>query len=164
MYEVFGGSDDLRLVRLSRRWTMLLVNSQWLGHDAGRIAPDTLARARRDTREDEAPRDRVHASPARITCDDPYCGIVNAEETLSVLRRHQRVRAVLSGHLHRVFDNPRDGIRFLGAPSTCCQLTHGGVAALRADLGAAGSTALRSSPRRHDHILDGLRRARVHAG
>ena len=64
--------------------------------------------------------------PPVSTCSDPYCGIVNAAETLTVLHRHDHVRAVLSGHLHRAFDNTRDGIRFLGAPSTCRQLTHGG--------------------------------------
>jgi len=127
MYEVLGGSDDLRLVRLSRSWTMLLVSSLWPGHDAGRITPETLAAL------DEAlTRTKQHVivcmhHPPVSTCDDAYCRIVNAADTLSVLHRHRRVRAVLSGHLHRAFDNHRDGIRFLGAPSTCRQLTHGGV-------------------------------------
>jgi 3',5'-cyclic-AMP phosphodiesterase len=127
MYEVLGGSDELRLVRLSRSWTMLLVSSQWPGHDAGRITPETFAAV------DEAlAKTKQHViacmhHPPVSTCDDPYCRIVNAADTLSVLNRHQRVRAVLSGHLHRAFDNQRDGIRFLGAPSTCRQLTHGGV-------------------------------------
>ena len=127
MYELLGGSDALRVVRLSRSWTMLLVNSQWSGHDAGRISPETLAAL------DEAlAKTKQHVivsmhHPPASTCDDPYCGIVNSEEILRVLHRGQRVRAVLSGHLHRAFDNHRDGIRFLGAPSTCRQLTHGGV-------------------------------------
>jgi Icc protein len=68
----------------------------------------------------------MHHPPAS-TCDNPYCGIVNAAETLRVLHQHQCVRAVLSGHLHRAFDNTHDGIRFLGAPSTCRQLIHGGI-------------------------------------
>jgi Icc protein len=126
MDEILGGSDDLRVVSLSRRWTMLLVNSQWLGHGAGRISRETL-----DALDEALARTRRHLivcmhHPPASTCDDPYCGIVNAAETLRVLHRHQRLRAVLSGHLHRAFDNTQGGIRFLGAPSTCCQLTHGG--------------------------------------
>ena len=58
----------------------------------------------------ESVRDSGHANLG-------FSAIVNAAETLSVLHRHPGVRAVLSGHLHRAFDNTRDGIRFLGAPS-----------------------------------------------
>jgi Icc protein len=124
--EVLGAGDDLRVVPLSPRWTMVLVNSQWSGHDAGRIDAETLAAL------DEAlARTMQHVvvcmhHPPASTCDDPYCRIVNAAETLSVLSRYPRVRAVLSGHLHRSFDTTYGGIRFFGAPSTCCQLTHGG--------------------------------------
>ena len=126
MHEILGGSDALHVVRLSRSWTMLLLNSQWPGHDTGRIAPETLAAL-----DEVLAKTKQHViacmhHPPASTCDHPYCGIDNAAETLTVLNRHQRVRAVLSGHLHRAFDNRRDGIRFLGAPSTCCQLTHGG--------------------------------------
>jgi hypothetical protein len=53
--------------------------------------------------------------PPASTCDNPYCRIINAAETLNVLARYPRVRAVLSGHLHRSFDTTYGGIRFLGA-------------------------------------------------
>jgi len=126
MGEVFGARDDVRVVPLTARWTMVLVSSQWPGHDIGRIGPETLddldhalARARQHTVVS------LHHPPAS-TCDNPYCGIVNAAEAMRVLRRHRHVRAVLSGHLHRAFDHVHDGIRFLGAPSTCVQLMHGG--------------------------------------
>jgi Icc protein len=127
LHAVLGGSNDLRVVRLSPSWTMLLVNSQWLGHGAGRIDPKTLAAL------DEAlAATTQHAlvcmhHPPVSTCNDPYCGIVNASETVRVLDRHPNLRAVLSGHLHRAFDNTRGGIRLLGAPSTVRQLTHGGM-------------------------------------
>jgi Icc protein len=127
MTEVFGGGDDLRVVPLSPSWTTMLVNSQWLGHGAGRIGPETL-----HALDDALAATKQHVvvcmhHPPASTCNDPYCGIVNAAETLRVLRRHKRLRAVLSGHLHRAFDNTHAGIRFLGGPSTSCQLTHGGV-------------------------------------
>ena len=124
--EVLGAGDDLRVVPLSPHWTMVLVNSQWAGHDAGHIESETLAAL------DEAlARTRRHVvvcmhHPPASTCADPYCRIVNAGEVLDVLSRSSRPRAVLSGHLHRSFDTTYGGIRFLGAPSTCRQLTHGG--------------------------------------
>jgi 3',5'-cyclic-AMP phosphodiesterase len=162
MYEVLGGGrDDVRLVSLSRRWTMLLVNSQWLGHDAGRIAPETL-----DAIDEALARASQHViacmhHPPASTCNDPYCGIVNGAQTLSVLRRHRQLRAVLSGHLHRAFDDTHAGIRFLGAPSTCCQLTHGGVphfaptsappAARLVDLHSDGAVTYQSVSARYTH-------------
>lgn len=161
MDEVFGAGSDVRVVPLSPRWTMLLVNSQWLGHGAGRIDPGALYAL------DEALAATtqhvvvcMHHPPAS-TCNGPYCGIVNAAETMSVFHRHQHVRAVLSGHLHRAFDNTHDGIRFLGAPSTCCQLTHGGEphfaptsappAARLIDLHGDGAVTYRNVSARYEH-------------
>ena len=124
--EVLGAGDDLRVVPLSSRWTMVLVNSKWVGHDEGRIDAETLAAL-----DDVLARTRQHVvvgmhHPPASTCNNPYCRIVNAGEVLDVLSRSSRPRAVLSGHLHRSFDTTHGGIRFLGAPSTCRQLTHGG--------------------------------------
>jgi Icc protein len=124
--EVFGAGDDVCVVALSPRWTMVLVNSQWAGHGAGRIDSETLAAL-----DESLARTRQHVvvcmhHPPVSTCDKPYCMIVNAAETLNVLSRHPRVQLVLSGHLHRSFDTAYRGVRFLGAPSTCRQLTHGG--------------------------------------
>jgi len=102
MYEVFGGSGDVRVVRLSRRWTMLLVNSQWLGHGAGRLDPETL-----DAVDEALARTKRHVvacmhHPPASTCDDPYCGIVNASETLGVLSRHKHLRVRHSQQKYRV--------------------------------------------------------------
>ena len=124
--EVLGAGDDLRVVSLSPHWTMVLVNSQWAGHDAGHIESETLAAL-----DETLARTRRHVvvcmhHPPASTCTNPYCRIVNAGEVLDVLSRSSRPRAVLSGHLHRSFDTTYGGIRFLGAPSTCRQLTHGG--------------------------------------
>jgi 3',5'-cyclic-AMP phosphodiesterase len=158
---VLGAGDDLRVVALSRRWTMMLVNSQWTGRDAGRIDDATLAAL-----DESLARAKQHVvvcmhHPPASTCDDPYCGIVNAAETLNVLYRRRRVRVVLSGHLHRAFDTTHNGIRFLGAPSTCCQLTHGGVphfattsappAARLIELHADGAVTYQTVAARHAH-------------
>jgi Icc protein len=164
MNEVFGASGDVRVVALSPRWTMLLVNSQWTGHGEGRLdhgTLDALDEALADTARHVVV--SLHHPPVS-TCNGPYCGIVNAAETMSVLHRHQQVRAVLSGHLHRAFDNTHDGIRFLGAPSTCCQLTHGGAphfaptsappAARLIDLHADGAVTYRNVSARYEHAGD----------
>ena len=45
----------------------------------------------------------------------------NSREFLDILKRHAAAKAVIYGHIHQDFDRNVDGIRFLGAPSTCFQ-------------------------------------------
>jgi Icc protein len=125
MAAVFGDVQDLQLVALSDHWVLALVDSQWIGHEAGRIGDTTLARLRRDL-------DRIDAHvvvglhhPPLSACPEPECTLVDREPLLGVLRGGP-VRVVLSGHLHQHFEASDDGITFLGAPSTLNQLCHGG--------------------------------------
>lgn len=45
----------------------------------------------------------------------------NADEFLAVCDRYPQIQVVLNGHIHQVLDETRNGIRFLGSPSTCIQ-------------------------------------------
>jgi len=125
MAEVFGDVDDVRLVGLSERWALALVNSQWVGREAGRIDGGTLDRLGNAL-------DRVDANvvlclhhPPLSPCPEPDCTLVDRDPLLELLRGGP-VKVVLSGHLHRHFQARDDGITFLGAPSTLNQLCHGG--------------------------------------
>ncbi len=127
MVEVLGEGDQLRLVELSPRWTMALVSSAWQGHGEGRVEHDTLV-----SLDEALTRSRGNVlvclhHPPLSTCSYGYCRLDNDAEVLSLLRARPQVRGVLSGHLHRAFDILHDGIRFLGAPSTCRQLRHAGL-------------------------------------
>lgn len=46
----------------------------------------------------------------------------NHAEFFAILDRHPRVRAVIWGHIHQVFESRRGNVDLLGAPSTCAQL------------------------------------------
>ena len=125
MREVVGPVRPLRMVRISDKWTMALVDSQWIGHDAGLVTRETLARLRAEL-------DHVTTNvvvclhhPPISPCDNPPCGMSNSERLLEILQAGP-VRLVLSGHVHRHFDTTRNGVRFVGAPSTFRQLRHGG--------------------------------------
>jgi Icc protein len=48
-------------------------------------------------------------------------GLLNAEELFAVCDRHPQIKLVLFGHIHQEFHCSRNGIHYLGTPSTCIQ-------------------------------------------
>jgi 3',5'-cyclic-AMP phosphodiesterase len=48
-------------------------------------------------------------------------GLVNGDEFLAMAQRDERVRGILWGHVHQVFDEYRGRLRLLASPSTCRQ-------------------------------------------
>jgi 3',5'-cyclic-AMP phosphodiesterase len=125
MRAVFGEVDEVRVVELSERWSLVLLNSQWVGHEAGYVTDSVLDRLASDL-------DRVENHvllclhhPPLSPCPQPDCGLRDSDRLLEVLHGGP-VRAVLSGHVHQDFEFAHEGITFLGAPSTFGQLRHGG--------------------------------------
>jgi len=125
MGAVFGEIEDVRVVDLSARWSLVLVNSQWIGHEAGYLGDEVLIRLA--SALDGAGSDVVVClhHPPLSPCPRPDCGLRDSGRLLDVLRGGP-VRVVLSGHVHQPFHVVRGGITFLGAPSTLGQLRHGG--------------------------------------
>jgi len=125
MREVLGPTPPVRMIRVSERWSMALVDSQWVGHEEGRITEATLSQL-----GDELARVRTHVvvclhHPPISTCENAVCGLTDNQALLDVIQS-SGVRLVLSGHVHQHFDTMRHGVRFIGAPSTFRQLRHGG--------------------------------------
>jgi 3',5'-cyclic-AMP phosphodiesterase len=50
-------------------------------------------------------------------------GLQNREALFAVIDRHPQVKLVVFGHIHQAFDRSRQGVRYLGAPSTCVQFS-----------------------------------------
>lgn len=125
MRAALGAPEPLAMIRIGEHWTMALVNSQWVGHEEGRIVDETLARLR-----DELGRTTTHVvlclhHPPISPCNNLACGMLDPGPLEDVINDGP-VRLVLSGHVHQQFDTTRHGVRFLGAPSTFRQLRHGG--------------------------------------
>lgn len=45
----------------------------------------------------------------------------NSEELFAILDRHPQVQLVIFGHIHQEFNHWRNGVSYLGTPSTCIQ-------------------------------------------
>lgn len=126
MQATLGSTTEVEMARVSERWTLALLNSQWVGHDAGRIGDDRLARLR-----DALDRVDGHVvlclhHPPLSPCPAADCGLSDGDRLRQVIDEARNVRVVLSGHVHRAFDATRQRTRYLGAPSTFRQLSHGG--------------------------------------
>ena len=47
--------------------------------------------------------------------------LLNPEPLLALIDHHPKVRAVIWGHIHQEFQERRNGVDFIGSPSTCAQ-------------------------------------------
>jgi Icc protein len=109
----------------SGHWRLHAVDTTVAGSDDGCVGDERLAQLEDLLQHTTAPHIAIalHHPPVG-PCAEPLCRLADADALLRVLSRHRAVRAVLSGHLHHAFAVERDGVTFLGAPSTCVQADH----------------------------------------
>lgn len=110
-------------------WRIVTLDTRWPGRDAGLVGDAALRRLEADLDgggQGDAASYCVVAlhHPPRSFCADPMCQVANGDEVLEIIESFPKVRAVLSGHLHRSFHFCRGGIWWIGAPSTCVQADH----------------------------------------
>ncbi|MFY1666390.1 3',5'-cyclic-AMP phosphodiesterase [Pseudomonas sp. Pseu.R1] len=67
-----------------------------------------------------------HPVPIGAAWMEPI-GLRNPEALFSVLERFPQTRALLWGHVHQEFDQPRHGVRLMASPSTCIQFAPNSV-------------------------------------
>lgn len=48
-------------------------------------------------------------------------GLLNADDLFEVCDRHPQIKLALFGHIHQEFSRQRNGVHYLGTPSTCIQ-------------------------------------------
>jgi Icc protein len=116
--EVFGAGVEIEV----DGWRIVGVNSVIPGAVEGAIDPDqVLARL-----------DAVDARPTVLALHHPpwspsthyWFRLDNGEKLIAGLQARPHVRAVVSGHLHEPFDERRDELALLGAPSTLYGIKH----------------------------------------
>jgi 3',5'-cyclic AMP phosphodiesterase CpdA len=106
-------------------WLVRILDSSVDGDDDGEIGDDALYALDAELTATNA--DHVLLAlhhPPLSPCRDKDCGLRDGAQLLDVLDRHDNVRAVLSGHLHRSDEIRRRGVDYLLSPSTAIQLVH----------------------------------------
>lgn len=105
-------------------WHFILLNSCVVGSSYGFLSAQTLDWLEQHLIQ-ATPKPTLialHHPPFPIGSDwlDKSC-LQNSEEFLAVLDRHHHVKLVLFGHIHQEYHRHRQGVDYLGTPSTCVQ-------------------------------------------
>lgn len=107
-------------------WGFLLLDSTVPGSTAGALTAESLMELDEQlTQRPQLPTVvALHHPPVPIGSGwMDALGLQNADALYQVLDRHPQVKLVLFGHIHQAFDGMRQGVRYLGSPSTCIQFT-----------------------------------------
>jgi Icc protein len=105
-------------------WHLLLLDSCVPGCVHGYLSPESL-----DWLDHQL--DQSGSEPALIAFHHPPfligsdwmndIGLLNAADFFEVCDRHPQIKLVLFGHIHQEFNLQRQGVLYLGTPSTCIQ-------------------------------------------
>lgn len=105
-------------------WRIIMLDSSVAGQVYGQLADDELQYLRDSLTAAAEAQVLVclHHNPVPVAAAwlQRHC-LRNAEALFAVLDAEPRVRGVLFGHIHHELDVRRNGVRYLGSPSTCVQ-------------------------------------------
>ncbi len=141
-YWLPGNHDDLAIVNevlnlglVSRRkcferggWNFVLLDSSVAGEVHGYLRRETLEWLDFQLRMivDKPTAIALHHPPLKInSCWLDKTSLQNSEEFFAILDKYPQVRLVLFGHIHQEFYTQRQGVDYLGTPSTCVQFKPG---------------------------------------
>ncbi|MGG6294164.1 3',5'-cyclic-AMP phosphodiesterase [Leptolyngbya sp. AN02str] len=105
-------------------WSIVMLNSAVPGQTAGRLSAVALGELehRLSAVSDRPTLVVLHHPPLRIESEwMDEIGLENSDEFLAVIDRHAHVKLVVFGHIHQAFSTERNGVRYVGTPSTCVQ-------------------------------------------
>jgi len=104
-------------------WQFILLSSLVPGCVYGELSQASLAWLEQQL--------QLSTQPTLVSLHHPPClihsewmdaiALKNPAEFLAVLDRYPQVKLVVFGHIHQAFDQERQGVRYLGSPSTCVQ-------------------------------------------
>lgn len=109
-------------------WRLILLDSTVAGEDHGRLAPAQLQALAAALQKGVEPHVLIALHHPPVPLGSRWLdriGLQNAVDFFAVLEDCPRVRVVVWGHAHQVFESERRGVRLLGAPSTCVQFLPG---------------------------------------
>lgn len=105
-------------------WTIVMLDSTIPGEVPGELYDDDIEFLDRSLKNAAGQHIMVclHHHPVPMGCKWLDTQVVaSADRFFEVLDRHDRVRAVVWGHVHQEFNGERNGVKLYSVPSTCVQ-------------------------------------------
>jgi 3',5'-cyclic-AMP phosphodiesterase len=105
-------------------WRVVLLNSALPGCVEGELAAGELAwlEAQLQDHRYQPTLLALHHPPLAVgSAWMDGIALQNPEPFLTLVDRHPQIKLVLFGHIHQAFEHQRQGICYLGSPSTCVQ-------------------------------------------
>ncbi|MGD9387193.1 MAG: metallophosphoesterase [Gammaproteobacteria bacterium] len=109
------------------RWRLVML-ATWDGdRGGGRLPADELQRFQRVLERASEPHLLVvlHHQPVPVHSWLDKVGLDNADAFMRIADGDSRIRAIVWGHVHQVFERHRRGVHLLATPSTCFQFKPG---------------------------------------
>lgn len=109
-------------------WRLLLLTSSIPHQVQGRLSDDSLQWLEQQLQQfaDQPTLVALHHPPVLIhSAWMDQIGLENSAALMAVIDRHPQVKLVVFGHIHQAFEQQRQGVTFLGSPSTCVQFVPG---------------------------------------
>jgi 3',5'-cyclic-AMP phosphodiesterase len=107
-------------------WQFVLLNSVLPQQVQGRVSDEALVELDQQLQQGSGQPTLIALHHPPLAIQSPWMdaiGLENRDDLFAVLDRHPQVKLVVFGHIHQEFDRWRQGVRYLGAPSTCVQFT-----------------------------------------
>ena len=105
-------------------WQFLLLDSTLPQQVQGRLSDQALSHLDQQLQQFPAHPTLIALHHPPLAINSAWMdaiGLENREAFFAVIDRHPQVKLVIFGHIHQEFDRWRQGVRYLGAPSTCVQ-------------------------------------------
>ena len=115
---VFGALDTVEV----GRWRVMGVESIIPGQDHGSVDVERLTE-RLDRVDDRPTLIAIH-HPPRSPSSNQMFQLIGADSMVAALRDRPHVRAIVSGHLHEVFDRREGDLQMCGGPSSWYAIEH----------------------------------------
>lgn len=112
----------------SDNWLVVSADSCVSGDAGGRVSDEELDRIDADIAASPAEHVMVCLHHPPVLMNSTWLdtvGLENSAEFLARIQAYGKVRLVVFGHVHQVYDELHEGIRIVGTPSTCRQFKQG---------------------------------------
>lgn len=123
---IIGNQVSMPFKHRLGQWLFILLDSSQPGSEAGHLSSQGLQALEQALSKDPDAHVVIAVHHQPVPVGSPWLDtmmIDNAARLFAILDRHPRVKALIWGHVHQVFEGRYKDMELLSAPATCFQFT-----------------------------------------